>query len=402
MEVTQISHVHELIEYESDQVQTSNILLYIETDEPGAWNFSNVLMYIEVTGEPPGVETCGVEFFGQVTPDGMGDPLFSDRAAWDTTKEPEYHARDIDEGTALYHLPTAGTVGQVPVWDGDKWEAGAASAASAALDDLTDVVISSPSSGQVLKYNGTVWANGADSTGEGGDGIPVNGWVAASGTWSYSSADAPTFVISVNADMTATVSAGMRIKLTQTTAKYFIVTAVGAFSGGATLITVYGGTEYTLADAAITGPYYSPVKAPLGFPLDPAKWTVTTTDTTQRSQATPTANVWYNLGGVSISVPIGAWRVSYQVAVHAAKTNSCDGFCTLSTANNSQSSAEWTAFTANATNATYFFAYREGFLTLAAKASYYLNTMTGTTVVANIYNRNELSTLVIRAVCAYL
>jgi hypothetical protein len=33
-----------------------------------------------------------------------------------------------------------------------------------ALDDLTDVTITTASSGQVLKYNGTVWANAADST----------------------------------------------------------------------------------------------------------------------------------------------------------------------------------------------------------------------------------------------
>ena len=32
------------------------------------------------------------------------------------------------------------------------------------LDDLSDVAITTPSNGQVLKYNGTVWANATDST----------------------------------------------------------------------------------------------------------------------------------------------------------------------------------------------------------------------------------------------
>jgi hypothetical protein len=40
------------------------------------------------------------------------------------------------------------------------------------LDNLTDVVITTPLSGQVLKYNGTSWVNDTDATGGGGGGIP--------------------------------------------------------------------------------------------------------------------------------------------------------------------------------------------------------------------------------------
>jgi hypothetical protein len=47
------------------------------------------------------------------------------------------------------------------------------------LDGLTDVTLTSPSSGQVLKYNGTIWVNDTDSTGSGsfsypGAGIPIS------------------------------------------------------------------------------------------------------------------------------------------------------------------------------------------------------------------------------------
>lgn len=38
------------------------------------------------------------------------------------------------------------------------------------LDGLSDVVITSPSNGQVLKFNGTNWINGTDATGGGGGG----------------------------------------------------------------------------------------------------------------------------------------------------------------------------------------------------------------------------------------
>jgi hypothetical protein len=39
------------------------------------------------------------------------------------------------------------------------------------LDALTDVVITTPSNGQVLKYNGTQWVNGTDATSGGGTGL---------------------------------------------------------------------------------------------------------------------------------------------------------------------------------------------------------------------------------------
>lgn len=42
------------------------------------------------------------------------------------------------------------------------------------LDSLTDVIITSPSNGQVLKYNGTSWVNGTDSTSSGGSGSASN------------------------------------------------------------------------------------------------------------------------------------------------------------------------------------------------------------------------------------
>lgn len=42
------------------------------------------------------------------------------------------------------------------------------------LDALTDVILTSPSSGQVLKYNGTAWVNDTDATGGGGGGPAGN------------------------------------------------------------------------------------------------------------------------------------------------------------------------------------------------------------------------------------
>lgn len=42
------------------------------------------------------------------------------------------------------------------------------SGGASAINDLSDVTITSPSSGEVLKYNGSAWVNDTDATGSGG------------------------------------------------------------------------------------------------------------------------------------------------------------------------------------------------------------------------------------------
>lgn len=229
------------------------------------------------------------------------------------------------------------------------------------------------------------------------------GWVPAGETWTYASADDPTFTFTVaGVDLTTKYSAGMRIKLTQTTVKYFIITAV-AFSTDTT-ITVYGGTDYDLANEAITSPYFSTQKAPQGFPLDPTKWSVEATDVTLRTQATPANGTWYNLTGASIGVPIGCWDVSYKCSVGAIDASDIDFdfFATISTANNSESDVDFTCVMD--TKSTRFFTtfFTKKIITIAAKATYYLNIKTATTGVDNMYLRNDKAKMIIRAVCAYL
>jgi len=120
------------------------------------------------------------------------------------------------------------------------------------------------------------------------DGDGYSGWIATSETWTYSSVDAPSYVFTISGDKTTKYSAGMKVRLTDAAAtKYFIITKV-AYGAPNTSVTVYGGTDYTLAGGAITNPCYSIQKSPFGFPLNPTKWTVEVTDVTQRSQVNPT------------------------------------------------------------------------------------------------------------------
>jgi len=201
----------------------------------------------------------------------------------------------------------------------------------------------------------------------------TSGWIAL-GACTYETADSPTFQFSIAADVTGFIGVGNRIKLTQTTVKYFIVTAVGAFSGGKTIITVYGGTDYALANAAITSPFFSIAKAPFGFPLSEIKWRVRLTDTSVRQQVSPAAGTVYNLGSLSISAPIGVWKPVISALIYtwrlATFTNM---YLALSTASNSISNTAMmteiyseTVLAINTVHKT------DDVITVASKTTYYL------------------------------
>lgn len=238
----------------------------------------------------------------------------------------------------------------------------------------------------------------------------VDGWAAGAGTWSYSSADDPTFIISINADVTALIGVGDRVKLTQSTGgtKYFIVTVVGAYGGGVTLVTVYGGTDYNLENEAISSPYYSHMKSPFGFPVDPGKWTVTLSDTSSRTQTTPTNDTFYNLGTLTISIPIGLWVTQYSLAPRPVKASGTlvQQVTSLSTANNSASDADFTTVITLQVPTGSIFTYNSvtcipKVLTIASKTTYYLVAKT-TQSDDSIAFRGDASPTRVYARCAYL
>jgi hypothetical protein len=137
--------------------------------------------------------------------------------------------------------------------------------------------------------------------------VLASGWNLITQTLTYSAADAPTFTATTSAGLTPFISVGMKIMLTNTTVKYFIVTAITPST-----ITLYGGTDYTLVSAAISSVYYSPQKAPFGFPLDPVKWSVIFGSASAPYVTSPT--VWFQVSGYLQSIPIGKWKGTYKVA----------------------------------------------------------------------------------------
>ena len=226
-------------------------------------------------------------------------------------------------------------------------------------------------------------------------------------------ADDPSYEITfAGVDLTAVLYAGMKLKLTQGTVKYFIITKV-TLDGSDTDVVLYGGTDYDLVDTdttAISVLCYSTTKGPVAFPMDPDKWTVETDNTGDVSQNT-TGGVWYNLGTITINIPIGVWNVDYQLCLDAstgAGGGISTGFCTLSKANNSEDDDDWTGFfretwdfadqatTRGGTNV-----YRTKILNLTIKDTYYLNAKSDQALTVRFMGATGGNTI-IRAICAYL
>jgi hypothetical protein len=85
----------------------------------------------------------------------------------------------------------------------------------------------------------------------------VDGWYPVSEGWAYASAS----TITVPTGAASRFQKGDKLAFVQTTVKYFYITSVTD-----TLLTVNAGTDYTVANAAISDVYISRVARPLAFP----------------------------------------------------------------------------------------------------------------------------------------
>lgn len=225
----------------------------------------------------------------------------------------------------------------------------------------------------------------------------LGGWIPIQETFTFSSDDDPTYVVTVSSDVTSRFKAGTRIKLTDSGTQYFVVSKDSTEAAGTTTITMYGGTSHAqgaLSGGAITGVYYSYAKCPPGFSIDPDDWTEEATDSTDNNQANPVASTWYNLGG-SLDIPIGRWRVDYKAPTYlfdavATQNIIAELLVTLSTANNSESDKNFTSigrsrYYISATSTTFeqtLSAWDN--IELSTKDTYYLNISTTTANISEI------------------
>ena len=236
------------------------------------------------------------------------------------------------------------------------------------------------------------------------DYVAGTGWVTVTDTWAYSAYVAAnrTGIITVPTDATDKYSVGMRIKITQATdgVKYGIITVVIA-----TALTVFFENDSDLDDEDISLPHYSSDKAPFGFPMSVESWQITVLNETVLSQADPTAATWYNLGSLSIVIPIGVWELYYTVHLVALRGSAgvCDPYVTLSTANDTESSKYSTssAYISSDTNFQISVSKRFWHI-LTTAATYYLNAKFETAGGSSLRFGGTQAGTLIRAVCSYL
>lgn len=232
------------------------------------------------------------------------------------------------------------------------------------------------------------------------------GWVATGESWTYSSwsSTTRTGVVTVPSDATTKYTPGMRVRFSQTTGgtKYAIITAVTT-----TTLTLFFPSGTTFNNETVTSPVYSSIKAPYGFNLSPTVWALATSSVLNSSQGSPTDAVWYNLGTISLAVPVGAWELSYQAsaALITGSTTAQRAKVTLSTTNNGETDSELSGYIgATSTGRTVHIDQVQSskMILLASATTYYLNMkamMTGATTIQ--FTGTEETTRV-QALCAYL
>ena len=91
----------------------------------------------------------------------------------------------------------------------------------------------------------------------------MTGWVPDQDTWVYVSATS--FKI-VGKDVRSKFPTGIKLKCTDGGSTKYFYGIGAAMSGSDTLVTITGGSDYSLSGGAITNPHYSYASKPQGFP----------------------------------------------------------------------------------------------------------------------------------------
>jgi hypothetical protein len=129
----------------------------------------------------------------------------------------------------------------------------------------------------------------------------LDGWINPNQTWTYASAT----TITVPSGAASIYAVGTKIKLTQTTVKYFYVIGVAD-----TVLTVVGNGAVVVTNAAISANYYSHACSPVGFPTW-FDWTPTITWTAGTAPTGETITSKFSIVGQMCYVSVYA---SYSVA----------------------------------------------------------------------------------------
>jgi hypothetical protein len=121
------------------------------------------------------------------------------------------------------------------------------------------------------------------------------------------------YTMAINADVTARLYAGVKLRITQGTIKHFVCMAE-TYSSPNTAITLFGGSDFTLTADPITKVEYSYAKAPFGFSLDKTKWSYNVPAIANYAKATPVSGTGYT--SASFDLPLGCWNAIFHTYVY--------------------------------------------------------------------------------------
>lgn len=221
-------------------------------------------------------------------------------------------------------------------------------------------------------------------------------------TFTFVSYDSETLtgVVSSDLDMTPYLNVGMKVKFTQNgVVKYGFITAITSSE-----ITLFMGTDYILEDIAISNTYYSMLKAPFGFPLNPDKWTIKYSATALTIVPDPVSGQWYNLA--TLNLPIGLWDVTYNATIATTANGTSPNRCYITIGQNSNSEGSAGCMTGMNTGAANGIslapATNNQLFDLTNAGTIYLTFMTNqpATAMVDVYAYGTATT--IKAVCGYL
>lgn len=158
------------------------------------------------------------------------------------------------------------------------------------------------------------------------DAYLAKGWFAVdNASFEYNSANS--IKTTSDIDVTGLIQVGDKITFEQATdgEKFFFITAIDYNSTVAnrTYIELYGGTDYDVDNEAITADTvgFSRLKAPFGFPLNPDKWTITTSTTSLITAPTTTLGTTAEISSsLRITIPAGTWNISSNFSVQLEDT----------------------------------------------------------------------------------
>jgi hypothetical protein len=251
---------------------------------------------------------------------------------------------------------------------------------------------------------------------QGAQGAPGGAWSTAGINTqpTRNSASDPVYIVEFVDDISTFLYAKVKVKWIQNSITRFGWVVARA---GTTLVYIItrcndASGDYDVLDTStypITGFSYSIAHAPEGFPPNPEEWTVTLTDTTNRTQSSPTQNVKYNAGSLSIVIPMGTWDVELSALIAAAAGSVTNLACriTLSTANNTESDVDFSGAApfngaAASDTRTYGSVTRRKILIVGSNTTYYVNIWTTATTPTEINMRNDIQSLFVRARLGFL